>query len=86
VGKKRDEGKAMTERQRLVLEFIETYIKMKGFAPSMQDIATGLGMKSRSNIHRVIHDLRRQGHLRLNPHKVRTVKLVDKSAKEMTAL
>ena len=76
----------MTERQRLVLEFIETYIKMKGFAPSMQDIATGLGMKSRSNIHRIIHSLRRMGHLRLNPHKVRTVKVIDKSAKELSAL
>jgi len=76
----------MTSRQQLVLDFIQTYIKMKGFAPSMQDIATGLGLKSRSNIHRVIHDLRRQGHLRLNPHKVRTVKIVDKSAKEVAAL
>ena len=76
----------MTSRQQLVLDFIQTYIKMKGFAPSMQDIATGLGLKSRSNSHRVIHDLRRQGHLRLNPHKVRTVKIVDKSAKEVAAL
>lgn len=76
----------MTNRQQLVLDFIQTYIKMKGFAPSMQDIATGLGLKSRSNIHRVIHDLRRQGHLRLNPNKVRTVKVVDKSVKEVAAL
>jgi len=45
-----------------------------------------LGMKSRSNIHRIIHSLRRMGHLRLNPHKVRTVKVVDRSAKEMSAL
>ena len=76
----------MTNRQQLVLDFIQTYIKMKGFAPSMQDIATGLGLKSRSNIHRVIHDLRRKGHLRLNPNKVRTVKVVDKSVKEVAAL
>jgi len=76
----------VTSRQQLVLEFIQTYIKMKGFAPSMQDIATGLGLKSRSNIHRVIHDLRRKGHLRLNPNKVRTVKIVDKSVKEVSAL
>ena len=48
----------MTERQKLVLEFIKTYWDMKGHAPSMQDIATGLNMKSRSNIHRIIHDLR----------------------------
>ena len=76
----------MTERQRQVLEFIRVYVEMKGFAPSMQDIATGLGMKSRSNIHRVIHDLKKQGLLTLNAHKVRTLKLYDRSAKEVAAL
>jgi repressor LexA len=76
----------MTEKQRLVLEFIETYIKMKGFAPSMQDIASGLGMKSRSNIHRIIHSLKRDGHLSLKPHKVRTMKVMDRSVRELTAL
>lgn len=76
----------MTERQRLVLEFIQTYIKMKGFAPSMQDIATGLGMKSRSNIHRIVHSLEQQGLLVTTPHKVRTMKLKDRSVEEMLAL
>lgn len=76
----------MTERQRLVLEFIQTYIKMKGFAPSMQDIATGLGMKSRSNIHRIIHTLEDEGLLSVTPHKVRTMKLKDRSVEEMIAL
>ena len=65
----------MTNRQQLVLDFIQTYIKMKGFAPSMQDIATGLGMKSRSNIHRIIHSLREQGKLSINPTKARTIEI-----------
>ena len=76
----------MTERQRLVLEFIKTYIEMKGFAPSLQDIATGLGMKSRSNIHRIVHDLRRNGLLTVRPHRVRTIRLEDRSAREVAAL
>jgi repressor LexA len=76
----------VTERQRLVLEFIKTYMEMKGFAPSMQDVATGLGMKSRSNIHRIIHDLKRNGLLSLRPHRVRTLKLEDRSAKEVASL
>jgi SOS-response transcriptional repressor LexA len=62
------ERSEMTERQKLVLEFIKTYWDMKGHAPSMQDIATGLNMKSRSNIHRIIHDLRKNGYLRLKPN------------------
>lgn len=76
----------MTSRQVLVLEFIRTFVKMRGHSPSMQDIATGLGMKSRSNIHRIVHDLRRQGCLSIRPHKFRTIKVTDKSVKEMASL
>jgi repressor LexA len=75
-----------TNRQQLVLDFIKTYIQMKGHAPSMQDIATGLGMKSRSNIHRIIHSLRTQGKLSVRPNKVRTIRVVDRSVKEVSAL
>lgn len=76
----------MTERQRLVLEFIQTYIKMKGVAPSMQDIATGLNMKSRSNIHRIVHGLKEKGFLMLSPNKVRTMRVIDRTVKEVAAL
>ena len=65
----------ISKRQLLVLEFIKTYIEMKRHPPSMQDIATGLGMKSRSNIHRIIHSLREQGKLSLNPNKARTIEV-----------
>ena len=75
-----------TNRQQLVLEFIKTYIQMKGHAPSMQDIATGLGMKSRSNIHRIVHSLREQGRLDLRPNRFRAIKIVDRSVKEMASL
>ena len=76
----------MTERQKLVLEFIKTYWDMKGHAPSMQDIATGLNMKSRSNIHRIIHDLRKNGYLRLKPTHARTLKVMDRSVQEAVSL
>jgi len=76
----------MTEREYRVLEFIGTYIRLKGFAPSMQDIATGLDLRSRSNIHRIVHNLRRQGLIKMNPNKVRTMKVVDKSVKEIAGL
>jgi len=76
----------VTERQRAVLEFIQTYIKMKGFAPSMQDIASGMGLKSRSNIHRIIPSLEEKGLLVTTPHKVRTMKLRDRSVEKMLTL
>ena len=76
----------ITNRQQLVLDFIKTYLEMKGHAPSMQDIATGLGMKSRSNIHRIVHSLRTQGRLSVKPNKFRTIKVTDRSVKEVAAL
>ena len=76
----------LTTRQALVLEFIKTYVQMKGFPPSLQDIATGLGMKSRSNIHRIVHSLREQGRLDLRPNRFRAIKIVDRSVKEMASL
>jgi len=81
-----ESGVEVTERQRLVLEFIQAYIKIKGFAPSMQDVAVGLGLKSRSNIHRIVHDLENMGLLVTTPNKVRTMKLRDRSVEKMLAL
>ena len=69
----------MTEKQRLVLIFIAAYNKLKGFSPSMQDVATGMGLRSRSNMHRMIHSLIEQGYLGLNKSKARTVRLLAKA-------
>ena len=75
-----------TQKQLLVLEFIKAYIEMKGHPPSMQDIATGLGMKSRSNIHRIVHKLKDEGLIETKPYKFHAIRLVDKSAREMASL
>jgi repressor LexA len=76
----------MTERQKMVLDFIELYIKMKGFPPSYMDIATGLNLRSKSNIHRLVHDLKDKGLLQIKPHMVRSLKVVDKTVKEVIKL
>lgn len=69
----------MTERQRLVYDFIQMFIKRRGFAPSYAEIAEGLKMTSKSNIHRHIHTLKSYGLLKLQPHLVRSMKIVDRS-------
>ena len=69
----------MTEKQRLVIIFIAAYNKLRGYSPSLQDIATGMGLRSRSNMHRMVHSLIEQGYLGLNRSKARTVKLLTKA-------
>jgi repressor LexA len=76
----------MTPKQKLVLDFIELYIKMKGYAPSYLNIAQGLGMKSKSNIHRLVHELETDGYIVIKPHLVRSIKLNDKSVNQMVNL
>jgi repressor LexA len=76
----------MTERQKLVLDFINTFIKMKGFAPSYAEIARGLNMSSKSNIHRLVHTLKDRGLLKVQPHMIRSLKVVDQSIDKIVKL
>jgi len=76
----------MTERQLDVLNFIKDFIKVKGFSPSYTDIAKGLGMSSKSNIHRLVHSLREQGLLKMKPYMVRSLQPVDNTIQKMVSL
>ena len=76
----------MTERQMEVLHFIEDFIKYRGFSPSYADIARGMNLKSKSNIHRIIHDLKDRGFLKIQPNKIRSLVPIDKSVDKMTSL
>lgn len=76
----------MTERQKIVLDFITMYIKMRGYPPSYQEIALGLSLKSKSNIHRIIHSLEKKGLIQIKPYMIRSMKLIDKSVDKMVSL
>lgn len=76
----------MSERHQLVLDFIRAYVRLHGVPPSYSVIARGLGLKSKSNIHRVIHILQDEGLLVIKPHKFNSIKLVDKTVKGVASL
>ena len=76
----------MPQKHQLVLDFIRAYIKFHGISPSYQTIAMGLGMKSKANIHRIVHKLQEEGLLSIRPYKFNSIKLVDRSAREVAAL
>ena len=65
----------LTERQKVVLKFINLFIEIKGFPPCLREIAEGLNMKSRSNIHRIVHILQDKRYLRMMPLEARTIKV-----------
>jgi repressor LexA len=69
----------MTERRKLVLDFIRAYVRLYGVPPSYEVIAKGIGLNSKSNIHRIIHRLKEDGYLKTQPYKFRAIQLVDQS-------
>jgi SOS-response transcriptional repressor LexA len=76
----------MTKRRQLVLDFIRGYIRLHGVSPSYEVIAKSIGLSSKSNIHRIVHKLKADGHLELRPYKFHSIKLVDQSMKAISKL
>jgi hypothetical protein len=78
--------RSMSKRRQLVLDFIRAYIRLHGVSPSYEVIAKGIGLKSKSNIHRIVHRLKTDGHLVTKPYKFHAIKLVDSSVRAVASL
>jgi SOS-response transcriptional repressor LexA len=57
-----------------VLEFIRAFRRIRGFAPTLQELATDMGLRSRSNMHRIVKELVSKGLLSKKPLLARTLK------------
>jgi SOS-response transcriptional repressor LexA len=66
----------MTALQRRLYDYIDSYWKEFGFAPSYAQMAFGLGVKSKSNIYRLIHAMAAAGHVEIVQSRCRSVRCV----------
>ncbi|MEZ0259975.1 MAG: LexA family protein, partial [Alphaproteobacteria bacterium] len=57
----------LTKKQRDLLIFINDYIQKTGLSPSFEEMKTGLDLKSKSGIHRLINALVERGFLERLP-------------------
>ena len=55
-------------------------------SPSYEVVAKSLGMSSKSNIHRIVHRLKEDGHIEVKPYKFHSIRLSDKSVREIAKL
>lgn len=67
----------MTRRERDLLIFICDFILERGKSPTYAEMATGLGLKSRGNTHRLVQKLVLKGYVVAEPHSFRSVELID---------
>jgi repressor LexA len=75
-----DDSTLPTERQRLVLSFIEVHIRQHGFPPTIREIGRHLGIKSTNGVNDHLNALQRKGFLTRAEGKSRTLQLVRDNA------
>lgn len=65
----------ITPTQHKIYQYIKRYISQHGYAPSLQEIASGIGVKSRSLICRYVQVLQKTGHLESSDEGYRRIRL-----------
>ncbi|MDD6346415.1 MAG: transcriptional repressor LexA [Lachnospiraceae bacterium] len=71
-----DYGK-ITGKQKDILDYIKNEILNKGYPPSVRDICQAVGLKSTSSVHAHLETLEKNGYIRRDPTKPRTIEIVD---------
>ncbi|MBI3775905.1 MAG: transcriptional repressor LexA [Gammaproteobacteria bacterium] len=67
----------LTRRQQQALEFIRAYIARHAHAPSLAEIAAGMGVASVSLAHRYTQALADAGHIKLRPGRKRAIEVAE---------
>ena len=58
-------------------QFIRQFIAREAVAPTLQEIASGLGTRSRGVVHRTLHKLQEKGYITIESGKKRGIRIVE---------
>jgi repressor LexA len=70
----------MTPQQQNTLHFIREYLREHGHAPTLMEIGTAVGVRSKGAVHRLVQALVDQGHLLREPASWRGLRLAEQAA------
>ena len=68
----------LTKRQKEILDYIESFIKDQGYAPSFEEIAEFFGYSSLATVHEHLSNLERKGYIRKSYNESRSIELVSR--------
>lgn len=69
---------ALTRRQKEVMDFLSSFIEKRGYSPSYEEIASGLGLASLATVHKHIQALETKQYLRRNYNHSRSLEVGDR--------
>ena len=67
----------ITDKQREILEYIKEMILKKGYPPAVREICEAVHVKSTSSVHSHLESLEKNGYIRRDPTKPRTIEILD---------
>ena len=67
----------ITDKQREILEYIKETILSKGYPPAVREICEAVHLKSTSSVHSHLETLEKNGFIRRDPTKPRTIEILD---------
>jgi repressor LexA len=73
---------ALTRRQKEVMDFLSSFIANKGYSPSYEEIASGLGLASLATVHKHIQALEAKQYLRRSYNHSRSLEVAERFVTE----
>lgn len=67
----------LTKRQREILDFLQHFVRVQGYAPSLTEIAAHFGLSSPATVHEHLKALENKGFIERGWNKKRSVTLLD---------
>lgn len=67
----------ITVKQQEILDYIKETILKKGYPPAVREICEAVHLKSTSSVHSHLETLERNGYIRRDPTKPRTIEILD---------
>lgn len=67
----------ITAKQQEILEYIKETILKKGYPPAVREICEAVRLKSTSSVHSHLEQLEKNGYIRRDPTKPRTIEIMD---------
>lgn len=74
----------LTSHQRTMLNFVREFQHKRGYSPSLSDLATAFGVKSKNAIAKVVTALVREGHIEKDPKgRIKIIDIAEESESRM---
>lgn len=67
----------LTAKQQLILDFLKSQIRKKGYPPTVREICDAVGLSSTSTVHAHLETLERKGYIRRSPTKNRSIEILE---------